>query len=160
MSETRSDGTGTAPPSVAFVVSRLGYSIGQALADGLRPAGIEPPHLGLLRILQSTEGESQRSIGDRLNIAPNRMVMLVDQLEALGAVERRRHPSDRRAWTLRLTPEGLELLEQAMRVALGVEEALCRDLDPAERGQLLELLGRLHEPTGDVPPGVHPGLSG
>lgn len=144
---------------MAFVVSKLGYSVSQALADGLRPLGIEPPHLGLLRILQSTAGESQRAIGDSLDIAPNRMVTLVDQLEAIGALERRRHPSDRRAWTLMLTPDGSDLLAQAMTIAFAVEDQLCRNLDPAERKQLLELLGRLHDPIGGVPAGVHPGLS-
>ena len=48
------------PPSVAFVVSRLGFSVSQALADGLKPLGIDPQHFGLLRALLFSEGQSQR----------------------------------------------------------------------------------------------------
>ena len=72
------------PPSVAFVVSRLGFSVSQALADGLKPLGIDPQHFGLLRALLFSEGQSQRAIGAVLSIPPNRMVALVDDLEERG----------------------------------------------------------------------------
>jgi hypothetical protein len=83
----------------------------------------------------------------------------VDDLENLGLVQRRPHPRDRRAHALMLTPEGTSVLQKAFQVALDVENALCADLDPDERAQILGLLGKLrHHDTSR--PGVHPGLSG
>jgi DNA-binding MarR family transcriptional regulator len=149
----------TAPPSVAFLVSRLGFEVSSQLADGLAPLGIEPRHFGLLRALMISEGQTQRAIGQVLNLHPNRMVALVDDLENLGLVQRRPQPGDRRAHALMLTPEGTSVLQKAFQVAIDVENALCSDLDPGERTQILGLLGRLrhHDPSR---PGVHPGLSG
>jgi DNA-binding MarR family transcriptional regulator len=148
-----------APPSVAFLVSRLGFEVGSRLAEGLAPLGIEPRHFGLLRTLAISEGQSQRAIGAALGIHPNRMVALVDDLERLKLVRRRPHPTDRRAHALVLTANGRRVLEKAYQVAFGIEEALCADLEPAERAQLLALLRKLR-PLDITRPGVHPGLSG
>ncbi len=152
-------GPSEAPPSVAFTVSRLGFEVSRALASGLKPLGIDPQHFGLLRALLFAEGESQRAIGDSLGIPPNRMVALVDDLEGLGAVKRAKHPTDRRAYALFLTPKGKKLFESAFDVAVAVEERLCQDISKSDKKQLLDLLGRLDSLT-DVPGGVHPGLAG
>ena len=148
-----------APPSVAFLISRLGFDVGSQLTEGLAPLGIEPRHFGLLRTLAISDGQSQRAIGQVLNLHPNRMVALVDELERLRLVRRQRHPTDRRAHALVLTEKGRDLLQKAFQVAFGVENSLCADLEPAERMQLLGLLAKLRH--GDPSrPGVHPGLAG
>jgi DNA-binding MarR family transcriptional regulator len=147
-----------APPSVAFAVSRLGYEVSGRLAGALKPLGIEPQHFGLLRALAMSDGQSQRAIGNTLNLHPNRMVVLVDELERKRLVRRRPHPTDRRAHAVVLTPRGRQLLDQALQLAIGIEQELCADLRPGERDQLLRLLARLR--SGDPGhPGVHPGLS-
>jgi DNA-binding MarR family transcriptional regulator len=145
------------PPSVAFLVSRLGYEVSSQLAAGLAPLGIEPRDFGLLRAIAQAVGGSQRSIGQSLNIPPSRMVTLIDDLESRRLVRRRPHPSDRRAHALYLTPAGKRLLGKAAAAAMEVETALCAGLAPAEREQLLGLLGRLA--AGSAPPGVHPALA-
>ena len=148
-----------APPSVAFAVSRLGYEVSGRLAARLKPLGIEPRHFGLLRALATSDGQSQRAIGDSLNLHPNRMVALVDELERKRLVRRSRHPTDRRAHAVVLTASGRRLLDQAVQIAIGIEQELCADLQPPQRDDLLRLLARLR--TGDREhPGVHPGLSG
>jgi DNA-binding MarR family transcriptional regulator len=141
------------------MVSRLGFEVGNRLAEGLAPLGIEPRHFGLLRTLAISEGQSQRAIGEALDIHPNRMVSLVDDLERLRLVQRRPHPSDRRAYALVLTPKGKRLLQKAFEIAFNIEGTLCADLKAAERSELLALLGRLR-PLYVGQPGVHPGLAG
>jgi DNA-binding MarR family transcriptional regulator len=149
---------GASPPSVAFLVSRLGFEVGEQLTEGLAPLSIEPRHFGLLRALAFSEGQSQRAIGQALGIHPNRMVAIVDDLERLGLVRRRPHPTDRRAHALVLTASGKRVLQKAFQVAFGIENALCADLEPTERAELLTLLGKLR--TRDPSHmGVHPGLS-
>ncbi len=147
------------PPSVAFVVSKLGFEVGNRLAEGLASLGLEPRHFGLLRTLATSEGQSQRAIGQALDIHPNRMVALVDDLERLRLVQRRPHPTDRRAYALVLTTKGRRVLQKAFEVAFAIENALCAELEPSERAQLLTLLGKLR-PLYPGRPGVHRGLSG
>lgn len=158
VADGNSVGTGSyeVPPSVAFLVSRLGYEVSGQLTAGLAPLGIEPRDFGLLRAISQSGGGSQRSIGQALNIPPSRMVTLIDDLESRRLVRRRPHPSDRRAHALYLTSAGTRLLGKALAVAMDVEAALCAGLAPAERERLLGLLGRLA--AGAAPPGVHPAL--
>jgi DNA-binding MarR family transcriptional regulator len=140
------------PPSVAFLVSRLGFQVSADLAGALTPLGIEPRHFGLLRVLAASEGQTQRAIGQALGLHPNRVVSLVDELEQQDLVHRGRHPSDRRAHALSLTGKGRRVLNDAFQAAFSIEEELCADLQPAERDQLLDLLARLR-PTGSGHPG-------
>ncbi len=154
---TSGKGIGQAPPSVAFLVSKIGRDVARRLAEGLAPLGIEPRHFGLLRALADTEGQTQRAIGQALDIPPNRMVVLVDELEERDLVKRHRHPTDRRAHALALTPSGQALLRKAFGVAFGIEEDVCQGLQPAERETLLRLLGQIAQ-RSSLPPGVHSAL--
>jgi len=79
------------------------------------------------------------------------MVSTVDDLEAGGLVERRRHPSDRRAHAIHITDDGRETLTRGRHLARAAQEDLLAPLDAPERKQLHELLLRLviaTKPTG------------
>ncbi|HET9169229.1 MAG TPA: MarR family transcriptional regulator [Actinospica sp.] len=152
---------GELPPSVAFLLSRLGFEVSRELGEALAARGLEQREFGLLRLLADQEGHSQRALGTMLRIPPNRMVTLVDGLERKGYVERRAHPEDRRAHALALTEAGNTALGQAFQAAFGVEASTCEPLDAQEREQLLGLLGKLARARieqGGSPPGLHPGM--
>jgi len=83
------------------------------------------------------------------------MVALVDDLGALGAVKRVKHPTDRRAHALSLTPKGQKLFESAFAVAISIEDRLCGNISGDDKKRLLELLGHLNSLT-DSPEGVQP----
>jgi len=143
--------------SVGFTISTTGYAIARRFRELLAPLGLEPREFALLRNVAGSEGVSQQAIGERLGIAPSRMVSLVDSLEERGLLERRQNPDDRRARALFLTNKGRNLLGRAQKVAMGHEQALCQHLSDAERDQLLGLLARVGPQVG-IPPGVHIGM--
>ncbi len=142
----------------AFLVAQLGFHIGFRFADALEPLGISPRHHGMLRLLHTYDGQTQQQLGEALHIHRNVMVGLVDDLEKRGLVERRRHPSDRRAYAVHLLPAGLELLRRIEPIALELDEILVGRLDPGERATLTRLLDKLTTDAG-LAPGVHPGLT-
>jgi DNA-binding MarR family transcriptional regulator len=154
-------GPGQSSPSVAFLLSRLGYETSGEMSRALSGLGLELRQFGLLRLLAGAQGGSQRALGAMLNITPNRMVALVDGLESKGLIERRPHPEDRRAYTIALTAAGEEVFGQAMQAAFGVEATVCAPLEPDERTQLIGLLQKLAAARNERPgamPGVHPGM--
>ena len=140
-----------------FLLSQLGFHIAQAFAARLAPLGIAPNHFGLLMHLDRAEGSTQQQLADALGIHRKVMVGLLDDLEQRGLVERRRHPADRRAHAIHLTPAARTLLPQARAIADEHEDEVLAGLDAAERAQLIAVLQRLADRTGN-PPGVHPGL--
>jgi DNA-binding MarR family transcriptional regulator len=140
--------------SVGFTVSTLGYEVARRFRETLDPLGIEPRDFALLRAVAADEGRSQQAIGERLQIAPSRMVAFVDLLASRGLLERRQNADDRRARALHLTDAGRELLGRAFGLAVETERDLCAGLSDDERTQLLDLLGRVGVRLG-LPAGVH-----
>jgi len=83
------------PARVRLLLIQLGYHAARRLNARLEPLGLEPRHYGVLRAIAAREGATQQAVGSRLDLAPPRMVALIDDLEKRGLVERRRNPSDR-----------------------------------------------------------------
>jgi DNA-binding MarR family transcriptional regulator len=111
----------------------------------------------MLNHLAASEGQSQQALSNALGIHRSAVVALVDDLEHRGFAERRPNPTDRRAYTLYLTPSGRALLGDLQRTAEEQETELLTALDAAERSQLISLLQRVAESQGLVA-GVHPDL--
>ena len=146
------------PRSVGFLISQLGFVSSQGFVEALRPIGIDPRQLTLLRYVAQTEGQSQQALAGQLGMPPSGMVALVDGLEEAGMLERRPSADDRRVRALYLTAKGRRTLKRAVEVAIGYEEELCSGLEPGEREQLIDLLQKLQ--ADRVPRrGVHPGIS-
>jgi DNA-binding MarR family transcriptional regulator len=142
---------------VAFLVSQLGSHAAARFAERLRPLGLHPRHFGLLNQLAAADGQTQQRLATAMAIHRNVMVRLVDDLEDRGLVQRRRHPSDRRAHAVHLTAAARDLLLQAQRAVDEQEAELLAGLDEAERRQLVSLLQHLAQHAG-LAPSVHPGL--
>jgi DNA-binding MarR family transcriptional regulator len=105
------------PPSA--LADRLGFLIAQAhhrfrnrADEVLRPLRMEVRHFGALTALAGGV-PSQRELADRLRVSGPVVVEMVDALEALGHVERRRDPADRRSNALVVTDAGRAALERA-----------------------------------------------
>ena len=71
---------------------------------------------------------------------PSNATVVVDKLESQQLIERRPHPTDRRAKQLTLTTGGAELRERLLKVM--TEEPLFAGLTKKERGALQDLLQR------------------
>lgn len=67
----------------------------------------------------------------------------LDRLEAIGLLERRPNPADRRGRLLYLTPAGERVLPEVVAKLLDVENELLASLSPAARKRLSADLSRL-----------------
>jgi DNA-binding MarR family transcriptional regulator len=109
-------------PLPEALADRTGFLINQAhllmrsRADGaLRPLGIEVRHFGSLSIIADIGPCSQQEVARALGVTPPVVVPIIDELEALGFVQRERNLDDRRSYALRLTPEGERTRAEARR---------------------------------------------
>ena len=143
--------------SAAFLVAQVGSHAATKFAERLVPLGLSPPHAGIFRVLSANPGLSQQALGAILGILPSRLVILVDELEKRGLVERRDTPEDRRSYALHITAKGRATLDNIGRIAREHDAAMCAALSEKEREQFAALLGRVAEEQG-LTPGVHPGF--
>jgi DNA-binding MarR family transcriptional regulator len=144
--------------SPAFLLAKVGADSSRRYKRRLEPLGLEPQQAALLRYIASADGLSQQALADILGLARSRMVVLIDELEQRDLVERRRSPTDRRAYALHLTGEGQKLLDAVLDVSRSYAEELCAPLRAGERTQLVALLQRLAAQQ-DIPLDVHPDLA-
>jgi DNA-binding MarR family transcriptional regulator len=145
------------PEGLAFLLVQLGFETGRQFGERLGPLGLEPRQAGMLIRLAVNEGESQQVIADQLGLTATRMVFLVDELESLGLVERRRNPADRRSHALYLTAAGRQMLARVRTVTSEHEARLAAGLTGGEHGQLISLLRRVARAQGLTAEGL-PGL--
>jgi DNA-binding MarR family transcriptional regulator len=87
-----------------------------------------------------------------MGIDPSAMVKLINELEEAGLAERRRRPNDRRAWEVKITPNGRDALQRAKKLASDVEDEVLAGLTAADRRQLLTLLRRALASAPPQPP--------
>ncbi len=142
-----------------FLLSRLGIVAQRSFAARLETVELTPRMWGALNVLDA-EGEStQHQLGRCAGIDPSSMVGTIDGLEARGLVERRRHPTDRRAHALHLTPHGRRTLSAARELARSAQQDLLAPLDGPERELLHALLLRLAHAgaPGEPPAGTYQG---
>jgi DNA-binding MarR family transcriptional regulator len=147
-----------APSSVAFLLSQVGILASQRFARRIAEVGLHPPQFRVMNMIDAAEGCSQQAIAEAIGAPPSRMVAIVDEVEELGLVERRPHPTDRRVHALYLTTEGRKLLSRGRRAAAEHEEELMRGFSATDRKQLAGFLRRMVDEQG-IGSGVHPGLS-
>jgi len=136
------------PPRLAdetttLLIAQVGTQVAYQFAQQLRALGLLPSHAGILKALGTLAGISQRALGRRLSILPNRVLALVHELEERGLVERGEKPGDRRACRLHLSAKGQQMLALISQIARILDEQICGDLSQKEQTRLASLLSRV-----------------
>jgi MarR family transcriptional regulator, temperature-dependent positive regulator of motility len=106
--------------------------------------GIKLRQLMVLSYLRAgAPGLQQQQLCEALWLDPNNCVLLLNELEDMGYVERRRDPSDRRRHVVAITDDGRKALERAERAQEEIGDELLSDLSDEERATLRSLLSRI-----------------
>jgi DNA-binding MarR family transcriptional regulator len=108
----------------------------RALAD----FGLKERSYSVLLLADSGLEPTQRELADFLSLDPSQIVMLVDELEKRGLVQRTPGKQDRRAKTVTSTHEGHMLTVKAGAAARSAELEALVGLAESEAGQLKNLL--------------------
>ena len=87
-------------------------------------------------------GLPQSELCASMHLDPNNCVLMLNDLEAAGHVERRRDPADRRRHIVEITQAGRKALAAADRAVESLEEDVLGALSPEEREALRGLLAR------------------
>ncbi len=107
--------------------------------------GMKLKQLITLELLVKNEGCLQQELGATLMVDPNNCVLLLNDLDDRGYVERRRDPQDRRRHIVVITDAGQKALAKAEAKLEALEGEVLVNLEPAEREQLRDLLAKAME---------------
>ncbi|MBB1151987.1 MULTISPECIES: MarR family winged helix-turn-helix transcriptional regulator [Amycolatopsis] len=116
--------------------------LAQQIADHVRERAVA---LGLTAaqataLRELTGPMTMRELAERMSCEPSNATFVVDKLEKQGLIERRAHPTDRRARHLLLTEDGTALRERLLDLL--TRDSPLAGLTPKEQRVLQGLLER------------------
>jgi DNA-binding MarR family transcriptional regulator len=111
--------------------------------------GMRLKHYVTLARLRDYGDMSQQALCTTLMLDRNNCVLLLNELEEAGYVERVRDRADRRRHVVELTPAGRKALDRAEVKIETIEDEVLGALTPDERVTLRTLLIRALEGDGD-----------
>ena len=106
----------------------------------------------LMQLHRRPQGMKSRELTRELLVTAGNVTGLVDRLQAMGLVERRPVPEDRRAVRVVLTPRGRRVARRAIPRHRREVESLLSPLPARDLARLRRLLGRLSRSLEEAAP--------
>jgi DNA-binding MarR family transcriptional regulator len=120
-------------------LGRLTAHASAAIDEGLAPFGLKVGEFDVLASLRRSGAPFEltpTALGRQILLSSGAMTNRLDRLEAAGLVQRRPDPDDRRGVMVGLTPQGRELVDQAVTAHLANEVQILEVLSERERAAL------------------------
>jgi DNA-binding MarR family transcriptional regulator len=122
------------------LLTRLSRTVYRSATEDV--IGIRLKQFIALDYLREQGGSTQQQLGETLMLDPNSCVILLNDLEKSGYLERRRDPTDRRRHIVEMTEAGEQALEHAEIKLETIEDQVIGNLDASERSTLRDLLAK------------------
>jgi MarR family transcriptional regulator, transcriptional regulator for hemolysin len=129
--------------TLGFLLHDVARLLRKRFEQNARGSGLTRSQWQVLAYLERNEGIQQGSLADLLEIEPITLGRIVDKLQAIGFVERRPHPSDRRIWLLALTARARPKLADLKQLGDRTRGEALAGVSEADRERLLKLLTSL-----------------
>lgn len=137
----------------SYLESLLGYNARRAalavigvFLQRMAPFGLRPVDFSVLTLIAHNPGITSRQLCAALDILPPNLVGMIKSLDQRGLIERRAHPTDRRAQGLHLSPTGKKLQKTAQATATQLESDVASRLSADELNTLKSLLRKVYQP--------------
>ncbi|MBP2372018.1 MarR family winged helix-turn-helix transcriptional regulator [Pseudonocardia parietis] len=126
----------------------LADHVSTLMSTALEERGLTPGRAEALLMLHRHGPLVQRQLATYLRCSPRHVTALVDTMEQHGWAERQRHPADRRATMVELTPQGRQHTEWMETHRDRAAQALLGEVDPTQLAAFVEVADRLIRTTG------------
>ncbi|APO65844.1 MarR family transcriptional regulator protein [Rhizobium gallicum] len=131
--------------SGAYLASQLAKGFARSLQQRAARLGFSPGQFPILLELWAEDGLTQKQLLERVDIEQATMANTLARMARDGLIERRPHPSDKRAQLIFLTPNARAIEDEAVKIAREADLALFQGFKTFERELMLEYIRRLLE---------------
>src|SRR5882762_6168026 len=125
---------------ILFQLSDVARTMRTYIDQRAREHGMTRAQWSVLARLERQEGMTQAQMAEALEIQPISLVRLIDRLCLHGLIERRPHPTDRRANRLYLTEKGHTTLLDLAPLGKEIAADVLASLDEVDVADLLQKL--------------------
>ena len=129
--------------SATYLASQLAKGFNRSLQQRAAGLGFSPGQFPILIELWLENGLTQKQLLERIDSEQATMANTLSRMERDGLIERRPHPSDKRAQLVFLTEKAAGLEEQALDAALAADQDLFKGFLIFERELLMEYIRRI-----------------
>ena len=126
--------------SLGFLLGDVSRLIRKRFDMRARELGLTRAQWRVLARLRRREGINQRDLAEILEIENITLTRHIDRLEDKGLVERRRDPSDRRAWNLYLNAKVQPVLDRMRELSAMTRIEALNGISEADSERLIDQL--------------------
>ena len=125
-------------------LSLVSNKVSEIMTSSLKPFGVSIQQFNVLRILrgQGDKPANLSTINDRMVTKMSNTTRLVDKLLSKGYVERQICPENRRKVEIKITKEGLNVLNDIDGIKVETEKKILSNFSQEELKKLNELLDK------------------
>lgn len=134
--------------SMGWLIQRLAGRLDRAMEARLADLGLTLPSFAVMMTVLEDGPMTQAGIGKQFGMPAYTISRALDALEAAGYVERRPHPTSRRAHDIHATAAGLRLAPELHGIVRAVNADLVAGLDAEDSAAFLRLLKRVLAGSG------------
>ncbi|MBK1870763.1 MarR family winged helix-turn-helix transcriptional regulator [Aestuariivirga sp. YIM B02566] len=131
--------------SIGLLLIDTGRLLRKRFEQNVRGTGLTRAQWQVLKEIYLKEGLNQGALAELLEVEPITVGRLVDRLEQAGLIERRPHPTDRRAWSLYLLPAAHPLLETLKHIAGETRAELLQGMSDTEIDEAMRLFAKMKD---------------
>jgi DNA-binding MarR family transcriptional regulator len=133
-----------------FLVRHAWLSLRSVVAEALVAHDLSVAQFASLLMLEQSPGLSVADVARKVSTARQSANEMLAGLERAGLVERRQHPTDRRAQQIFLTPAGSDRLAAAAPTVRAVESRLAAGFSEADLKVVHAWLSRMAAASADA----------
>lgn len=115
--------------SALLALQRATHATVHVLSGQVADLGLTPAEINALANLPDGTPPTVSTLGRLVGAAPTTLTSVLDRLEGRGLITRDRHPSDRRAVVVKLTPPGRRAAGAIRRAVARLERHALAGLD-------------------------------
>ena len=134
--------------SAVHLLHRAGQRAGDVFADEMRRIKLTPRQYAVLVSVAENEGLSQTGLVERTGIDRSTLADIIRRMLRKGLLQRKRTKEDARAYSVRLTEDGRQLLDDAAPGAARSEERLLAALPSDQRTAFIAALATIVQSIG------------
>lgn len=130
--------------AMPFLLARVGARMGNAFGNELKAFNLSLSEWRVCASLLGIPGQTMSELAPHAATKISAVSRIVDRLEDMGFVVRKRSESDGRAIQMHLTAEGLRLTEKIVPLARQYEAVALTGFTQAEITALRDMLNRIY----------------
>ena len=104
----------------------------------MESCGLKPNQAGILVVLRSEGGLSQKELAKRMGVTPPSMTAALKKMEKQGYVLREQDEKDQRITRIRISDQGIECLNGLQHMMRNLEKRLYEGISAEERQEMKE----------------------